>query len=784
MVCILFRPTVIGKHSTPNGQPSMSHSTQKHLFEQAPLPWELAAEEDLQCADVVFNRPMEQTFSYLVPDEMRGRLQVGQRVRAPFGRGNRPTLGYCVGFSRPATSARLKTLIEVVDNRPLLSQRMLDLTRWIAQRYLCSWGQALNTVVPAGVKNNAGTRMRTYFSADEAALAQLGEIDLPLKQAAVIEVLRTADEPLQMQEIEQRAQCGSGPINGLRRKGLLTVIRRRSSEASTTNDPVEREPDLSLNDEQRVALDAILASIRSAQHETLLLHGVTGSGKTEVYIQAIREVVGYGRQAIVLVPEISLTPQTIRRFKSRFESVAVLHSHLSDVERHRQWQRISSGDVQVVVGARSAVFAPTKHLGLIVIDEEHETTFKQETIPRYHAREVARQRAAMDGVPLILGSATPTLESWQRARTGLDRLIQLKKRIGNLPLPPVSAIDVRNDPRCVSGAGIGRAMQTAIRAAVEAGGQVILFLNVRGHSPVLWCKACGEGIQCPDCDITLTWHKDRGLALCHTCEFAIEPPSSCPRCGHAAVRYFGIGTQRLEEEVNAKFPNYSCLRMDSDTMRQRGCYETALDSFRRGEVQILLGTQMIAKGLDFPNVTLVGVIDADTILHQPDIRASERTFHLIAQVAGRAGRSSKGGRVFVQTSSPSEPAIQFATHHDYVGFVSEELKHRQAMLAPPYRHLARIILRGLVNEEVESEATKMVEVLNSVATAMETSTSIRILGPAPAPIMKLNKFYRHHLQIAVEDPETLQQLWRNARDKLPQAVGVEFVVDVDPLNMR
>jgi len=760
----------------------MTHSSQKQLFDDNPLPWELAAEEDVECADVVFNRPMDQTFTYLVPEELRGRLKAGQRVRVPLGRGNQPTTAYCVGFSQPSDTRKLKAVIDVIDREPLLTQHMLDLTRWIGRRYLCSWGQALNTVVPSGVKNYAGTRLRTYFTLDDNALARIDEAALPVKQSAVLKALREAGEPLQSKDIEQLAGCGSGPIQGLKNKGLLKTVRRRAPVEQLASGETERETDLTLNPEQQTALVKIVETLRAQEHKTILLHGVTGSGKTEVYIQAIREVVSYGRQAIVLVPEISLTPQTIRRFESRFESVAVLHSHLTDAERHRQWRRITSGAVQVIVGARSAVFAPTTHLGLIVIDEEHETTFKQETTPRYHAREVARRRAEMAGIPLILGSATPTLESYARARRGIDQLITLKKRVSNLPLPPVSAVDVRNDPRCVSGAAIGRALQTAMRTAIENGGQVILFLNVRGHSPVLWCKACGEGLKCPDCDITLTWHKDRQLAMCHTCEFAIDPPKTCPKCGHAAVRYFGIGTQRLEEEVASKFPRFKCLRMDSDTMRKRGSYETALDAFRRGEVQILLGTQMIAKGLDFPNVTLVGVIDADTILHQPDIRASERTFQLIAQVAGRAGRSHKGGRVLVQTSSPDEPAIRFATQHDYEGFVRAEAQHRREMQAPPFVHLARVILRGMIEEEVAEEANAMADVLRG--TAEELKLDVKLLGPAPAPIMKLNKFYRYHFQLAAEQVETIQQLWRGAVKKLPKSKGVEYLVDVDPLNMR
>ena len=360
----------------------MSSSAQKRLFDDDPLPWELADEADVECAEVVFNRPMEQAFSYLVPAAWRGKLRAGQRVRAPLGRGDRPTIGYCVGFSRPPDTRRLKSLLEIVDREPLLTPHMLELTRWIGEHYLCSWGQALNTVVPAGVKNYAGTRMRTYFSVDEEALAALDAVQLPAKQAAVIAALQSAGEPLESKEIQQLANCGSGPITTLKKRGLLRTTRRRAANPPAPIGEVQRETDITLNPEQQTALETILDVLRAQRHDTLLLHGVTGSGKTEVYIQAIREVVAYGRQAIVLVPEISLTPQTIRRFESRFDNVAVLHSHLTDVERHQQWQRISSGGVQVIVGARSAVFAPTTHLGLIVIDEEHATPFKQETTPR------------------------------------------------------------------------------------------------------------------------------------------------------------------------------------------------------------------------------------------------------------------------------------------------------------------------------------------------------------------------------------------------------------------
>src|SRR5262249_15184744 len=478
-----------------------------------------------------------------------------------------------------------------------------------------------------------------------AACAAGKELKLPPKQAAVLRVLAAAEKPMPLELVAREAQCGSAPISALRRARLIEAFSERSDPDLPDEAPQALEPNLVLTRDRERGLRQILGALRQQNYKTFLLFGVTGSGKTEIYIRAVQEVVSYGRQAIVLVPEISLTPQTIRRFRSRFDSIAVLHSHLSDAERHRHWQQIAAGRVQVVVGARRAVFAPTPHLGLIVIDEEHETSFKQDTTPRYHAREVARRRAELEHVPLILGSATPTLESWRRAQEGTDELLRLPRRVEGLPMPPVVIVDVRHDPMRRRGAAIGRALHAAMLGALEAGGQVILFLNLRGFSPVLWCRACGAAVKCPHCDVSLTWHKERRLVVCHSCGFQKAPPTACPGCSDAGIQYLGVGTQRLEQEVRARFPKYSCVRMDSDSMRKEGSHDRALEAFRHGHTRILLGTQMISKGLDFPNVTLVGVIDADTVLHQPDLRSSERTFQLIAQVAGRTGRSAKGGRV-------------------------------------------------------------------------------------------------------------------------------------------
>jgi primosomal protein N' (replication factor Y) len=759
---------------------------QATLFELPPdpLPWELAADADRVVAGVVLARPMETVYHYLVPEPLREIIKPGQRVRVPLGAGDSPTLGYCVEVGTTApTSRRLKSVLEILDRDPLIGPEMLALTKWIGERYLASWGQVLETVIPAGVKKQSGTREIVCYVPAEGLSEKVLSTRLSKKQRAVVDVLLASTEPLAVDELAMKADCGTGPIQWLRERQLIVPMKRRMSTWEDEDvGPVNPQTDLVLNEDQQKAVNQILSLVRKKEHQTVLLHGITGSGKTEVYIQTIREIVSYGKQAIVLVPEISLTPQTIRRFRSRFDSVAVLHSHLTDSERHAQWQRIAAGGVQVVVGARSAIFAPTPQLGLIIIDEEHETTFKQQTTPRYHAREVARERARLAGVPLILGSATPTLESLVRTRQKKDLLISMPRRVEGRPLPPVSIVDVRNDPHVQRGEAIGRALMNSVTQCVRDGGQAILFLNLRGYSPVLWCQKCGVGVRCPDCDLTLTWHADRQKVVCHSCDYEAAKPAVCPNCQFPGLKYLGTGTQRLEQELAAKFKGMRLLRMDSDSMKAPGSHDEALERFRRHEVDILLGTQMIAKGLDFPNVTLVGVVAADTLLHQPDLRASERTFQLIAQVAGRTGRGEKGGRVIVQTSCPDEPVIQRAAKHDYLGFAAGELRHRQELKAPPFTHLARIILRGEHETQVNEEARRITLLYREAAKAQ--NRPVRILGPAPAPLTRLRKMFRFHFQLSAESLDEIHALWREVQPKIDVHPNVEMTIDVDPLDMR
>ena len=756
---------------------------QQQMFEDPASNWEADDAGEKMVATVVFARGPEQEFDYLIPDHLRGSLGPGWRVRVPFGRGDRPVQGYCIAVeSRQSESRRLKSLIGVVDDRPLLSPAMLRLTKWMSAHYLCGLGQVLETVVPAGVRIQAGTRETVVVSLARPATGDLADLKLSAKQKSVLQVLAANGAPMTLPELAKKAGCTLGPIQTLRRKGLLLAEKQRLRHRDLAPPKQAQESNLDLNADQRRALDAILEALRAQRHETILLHGVTGSGKTEVYIQAIQEVVSFGRQAIVLVPEISLTPQTVSRFRARFHDVAVLHSHLSDAERHWHWEQIASGGVSVVVGARSAVFAPTPDLGLIVLDEEHEATFKQESAPRYHARDVALERARAEGVPLLLGSATPSLESWQRAREGSYRLMELPARVMQRPLPAVGTIDLRETARDRrSSTALSRPLAKAIERALEDDGQVILLLNRRGFSTHIQCPACGKTVRCPDCDIALTHHRTADLAICHYCDYQTKPPQECPECRFPGINSGGLGTQRLEAEVKARFPQHRSLRMDTDTMQKPGSHERALDAFRKGEVRILLGTQMIAKGLDFPNVTLVGVINADTALHLPDFRAAERTFQLLAQVAGRTGRGERGGRVLIQTFDPDHPAIRAAVLHDYRRFAAQELPARKDLGYPPFGQMVRIVVRGAREMAVRDFAAHIAGELNA---ALEPAgEAYRVLGPAPAPIAKLRGQFRYHLQLHGPELAPLRHAAAEAkaRDNAPE--GIEWIIDVDPLSM-
>jgi primosomal protein N' (replication factor Y) len=478
------------------------------------------------------------------------------------------------------------------------------------------------------------------------------------------------------------------------------------------------------------------------------------------------------------VPEISLTPQTVSRFRGRCGEVAVLHSQLGDAERAGQWRRVHNGQVQVVVGARSAVFAPTNNLGLIVIDEEHENSFKQESTPRYHARDVAVMRARLAEIPVVLGSATPSLESWHNAQDGRYTLLKLPSRVLDRPLPKVQLVDLRHEKPKGKLHAISPPLERAMRDALRTGGQIMLLLNRRGFSTYVSCPSCGYVAQCQHCDLAMTFHRQRVRLLCHYCGFEREPLDACPQCQKASIRYAGTGTEKLEEEIAEKFRGSVARRMDSDTMRKPGSHDQVLTAFRSGLIHILMGTQMIAKGLDFPNVTLVGVINADTGLHIADFRSAERTFQLLAQVAGRTGRGPRGGRVIVQTCTPEHPAIALAALHDYDRFVAWEMGHRKEHQYPPFQRLARLIVRG----KDAGAASAFAELLAGEFQRLKPP-AVQVLGPAEAPIFRLQGYHHYHFQLQSPGPAPLHQLLRQVLPAARPPSGVEFTVDVDPFSM-
>jgi primosomal protein N' (replication factor Y) len=777
-------------HAVPVGHFHQRHwhcmtdsNKQQRLFAADPDPWDLDAAGDIEAAEVFFSETPFGPYDYAVPEKLRGRVLPGVRVKVPLGRGNRAMIGYCRGVKHRVANAKpLKEILEVIDKQPLVPPSMWRLTEWMAEHYLCHLGQALEAVVPAGVRGQAGTREATFLSVPTNVAAKLTTLKLPPKQLELLRILATSPRALTPPELATAAQCTIGPIQALRKKKLIAAVTERIQNV-TPEIPAElQEANLQLEADQQQALEIILRALHSARHEAILLHGVTGSGKTEVYIQAIEEVIRFRRQAIVLVPEISLTPQTRQRFRSRFQRVAVLHSHLSDSERHWHWQQIAAGEIDVVVGARSAVFAPTPQLGLIVIDEEHEPSFKQDSIPRYHTRDVALFRTRTENVPLVLGSATPALETWQGAKTERLRLIDMPRRVNGLPLPDVGVIDLRYESKTRSGSGvISRPLQNAMQQTLNERGQVILLLNRRGYSTHVQCPACGFVAACPNCDISLTHHRQQERLMCHYCEYEMASPPICPDCKFPGIRYSGLGTERLEAEVQARFRDAVVLRMDSDTMKKPGSHEAALAKFRAGEAHILLGTQMIAKGLDFPNVMLVGVVNADTSLHFPDFRAAERTFQLVTQVAGRTGRGSRGGRVLVQTFSPEHPAIIAAMKHDYEQFANYELPIREEFGYPPYRDLMRVIVRGEVEKRAEEFAELLTESLRS--NLLPLDATVRILGPAPCPMAKLRNNFRFHTLLTATQLDPLRSAIRQALNTLPSFENIQWAVDVDPQDL-
>jgi primosomal protein N' (replication factor Y) len=786
---------------------------------------------------------LRREFDYSIPPELAGQVDVGSRVQVPFG--PRKILGVVTAVAEESGHANLKPILKIIGSQTLVTPKVLKLARWIGEYYCCAPEVALKSVLPEAVrKEDAGWRERLLVR----ALPVSGEIPkLPKRQQDVWNLIEARREIL-LSELVALAATTTATIRKLEDRGLVAI----TSEVSE-RDPYAREIILAtqpiiVNSAQAAALEKIKAAMDVEKDacavarekpaaaasdaacspqpaaRTFLLHGVTGSGKTEIYLQAIAYALEQGKGAIVLVPEISLTPQTVERFKARFSSgkwrtpVAVLHSHLSAGERHDEWHKIRQGRARIVIGARSAIFAPVEPLGLIIVDEEHEHTYKQEEAPRYHARDVAIMRGQMENAVVVLGSATPSMESFYNCKRGKFTLLELPERVDNQKMPCVRVVDMRQTARDGKGPPLfSPQLKEAITQRLERGEQTILFLNRRGYSTSLQCPKCGYVAECPNCSVSLTYHRIEQKLSCHICGHNEIVPDVCPneKCKNPAIRFAGTGTQKVEEVLAKLFPRARVKRMDADTMKRKDDYRRVLGDFRVGKIDILVGTQMIAKGLHFPNVTLVGIIYADSALHQPDFRAGERTFQLLTQVAGRAGRGDVEGEVFVQAFTPFHPAIQYARRHDFVGFYEQEIEFREQLKYPPVSRVALLTLKGRNEEKVKFSADHLKRelensLLGNVAPAAIVSApavaelfdevvkeesrgaclpaknvfrDLIIAGPAPAPLLRAENFYRYQIMLRTQAMSRLSESLASIIRKLVLPDEVTLAVDIDPVNL-
>lgn len=766
-----------------------SSDYQRKLFDEPLLPFGSEKGKNLNIASIVFSEPPYGPYDYLVPDALRHQLQPGMRVEVPFARRKTAKIGWCVDINAGMLKKDgLREILSIVCKESVCDRHLVELASWMAEYYHNPVAIVLDTLIPMSVRKGIGAKEQVVYSllpiaADETILQGLS-----VKQRRVIEELRNSGESLTSRDLAKRALCTESPIRSLVGRGLLKASRERISRDDFSHIPSVvhhiKVPivngDLSI--EQKHALSAIDSAVVAKAFKAFLLHGVTGSGKTEVYMRSIDCVLKSGRSAIVLVPEISLAPQTLSIFAERFQNVLILHSQMSVSERYLKWHDIRKGKVDVVIGPRSALFSPMPQLGLIIIDEEHDSSFKQNSQPRYHARRVAYELAKLLDIPIILGSATPSIESYYAAKSGKIQLLSMPSRVLNRPMPKVELVDLRSKEE----AGVGvlsRTLVEGIHNALNADGQVMLLLNRRGFSTQIQCPYCGQTVSCPNCDLPLTYHKEGAKALCHYCNYNVTSPKTCPSCGSKTIRYTGTGTQKLEAEIRASFPGVEIARLDSDTAGKSGQHEKILSKFRIGQVKILLGTQMIAKGLDFPNVLTVGVINADNALHFPDFRAAERAFQLITQVAGRAGRGNRPGKVIVQTFTPEHYALVFAADHNYSAFFNQEIIERKNLSYPPFTRLARILIRGFSQPIIESYAQAITRKIESKF--KELGTYIRILGPAMPPIEKIKNKFRMHIIILCEDSKALDEAIGQACSVAINASKnqVELIIDVDAVDM-
>jgi primosomal protein N' (replication factor Y) len=735
-------------------------------------------------AQVILDRSTGKTLDYEIPGGWNGRVVAGSRVRVPLR--NRQVIGTVVSVSETTSAKGVRPIAAVMDERPQMTPVLMKLAKWMADYYGCDEQDALRCVLPRAVRETGHAPLKRKFAvlAREVSVEELEALRRKApRQAAAVEALQTARGSVAVTKLAAETGAADATLKTLERRGFLTITSEEVRRAPRGAEEFLASTPPKLSAEQERALEGIRPALTDpSAHKPIVLKGITGSGKTEVYLRAIDEVIQAGKTALVLVPEISLTPQTVERFSSRFAplgiEVAVLHSHLSEGERHDEWHRVRDGKARIVIGARGAVFAPLDHLGLIVIDEEHDTSYKQDEGPRYHARDLAVVRGKMEPCAVLLGSATPSLESFENCRKGKYDLLELTHRHDGCVLPVFRVVDMRlrskdgerNDQF------ISPKLATAIESRLAKGEQTILFLNRRGFFTVLACKACGKTVECPHCSVSLALHRAQDQARCHICGHAEKPPRRCPQCHDPQIAFSGVGTEKVEAAVKKMFPKARVARMDSDTMTRKNAYHETLGAFRTRKIDILVGTQMIAKGLHFPGVTLVGIISADSALHLPDFRAGERTFQLLVQVAGRAGRGDAEGEVIVQTFSPAHPSLQFAKSHDFDGFAAHELEMRGNFGHPPYSHLVLITARADTAQKAEFTARTMAQKLSAAV-----PPSVMVSPAAPAPLARVRGMYRYQIVARGKQIRVLTKAIRETIKAIKLPKDVHVAVDVDPM---
>lgn len=789
-------------------------------------------------------RQTNHTFDYVIPTKWAGIVKPGMRVAVPFG--PRKIQGFVIELKNSSDFDKLKEIDSLLDVEPVLTEELLELGNWLTEETLCLKIIAYQAMLPAALKANykkflrlvgslgeVDERLQPYFCGQnlvdfEAAMsheyAQLfqkeivaGNIEvyyqvnnkLNKKTERSVEVLLSKEELQQaaetinksarkqiqlvhyfidypetiaVQKLLKITGCGESALKGLVEKGIVKFIQTEVYRDPFKNRHFTPSAHLPLTEEQANVFATVKESILNKKSDVFLLHGVTGSGKTEVYLQSIDIALSKGQEAIMLVPEISLTPQMVNRFKERFGNrVAVFHSGLSVGEKYDEWRRIYRKEVQVVVGARSAIFAPFQNIGIIIIDEEHEGTYKQEETPRYHTRDVAIQRGLYHQCPVVLGSATPMLESFARAKKGVYKLLELHNRVNNRPLPTVEIVDMREELRGGNRSVFSEKLLEKIKDRLEKKEQTILMLNKRGHSSFVMCRSCGEVTNCPNCEISLTFHKYNSMLKCHYCGYEEQMAPTCRACGSDAIRFFGTGTQKVEEELLKLLPEARIIRMDVDTTSRKGSHEKLLQHFQNGQADILLGTQMIAKGLDFPNVTLVGVLSADTMLHLPDFRSSEKTFQLLTQVSGRAGRHELPGEVIVQSYTPEHYSITLAATQQYHDFFLHEMYIRRQNLYPPYYYIALITVS---HEDLMTTISTTEKITNYVKSGLSSGSVV--LGPAASPIPRINNRYRYQCLIKYKREPQLKEKLKKVMEHYQQDIarkGLQIIIDLHPQMM-